>query len=270
MVEKKGAGHRCSNTLGAPDTRTRARTNRPVARRVWAGTEVHLSNTLLLHCYLSWNGSEGGDEKDMQTNPSNSWVAAVAMGVVVASATTPMLAQSRKEIKTLIEQLAPSAQPVLTRLAELNELKAEDWRFHLGDLAHGEAMNLDDTSWQMTHAGSEAPKDAVWYRSVIAVPKLIHGYDPTGASIWFSFRASSREDVPEIINVNGKRLALGADLEPISLTENAKPGDRFLVAVKLLATSRPKKFEGAVLRVDYAQNRPNPHDLGSEICRQRR
>ena len=201
----------------------------------------------------------------MQTNPSNSWVAAVAMGVVVASGTTLMLAQSRKEIKTLIEQLAPSAQPVLTRLAELNELKAEDWRFHLGDLAHGEAMNLDDTSWQTTHAGSEAPKDAVWYRSAITVPTVMHGYDPTGASIWFSFRASSREDVPEIIYVNGKRVALGADLEPISLTENAKPGDRFVVAVKLLATSKPKKFEGAILRVDYAQNRPNPQDLASEI-----
>lgn len=177
----------------------------------------------------------------------------------------PVRAQSPAEMKTLISGLSPDVQTVVDRLGELNQMKAENWRYHLGDLPHGEAMSLDDSSWQTVQPGSEVPAQAVWYRTVITVPQSLGGYDPTGTSIWFSFRVSSHEDVPEIVYLNGRRVALGADLEPIALTDNAKPGERFLVAVKLLATSEPKKFEGATLRVDYAENRPNPGDFRSEV-----
>jgi len=70
----------------------------------------------------------------------------------------------------------------------------------------------------------------------------LHGYDLTGARIWFSFAAYANGPMPEIIYFNGRRVALGDDLEPIVLFDKAKPGDKVLVAVKLLHTVDNKTF----------------------------
>jgi alpha-mannosidase len=40
--------------------------------------------------------------------------------------------------------------------------------------------------------------------------------------------------MPEILYFNGRRVAMGDDLEPVPLFESAKPGDKVTVAVKLL------------------------------------
>ena len=71
--------------------------------------------------------------------------------------------------------------------------------------------------------------------------------------------------MPEIIYFNGRRVALGDDLEPIVLFDQAKPGDKVLVAVKLLHTVDKKTFAGTELKIDFAENRPNPEDLRLEI-----
>jgi alpha-mannosidase len=164
----------------------------------------------------------------------------------------------------LLDKLPPSARTVVQRLGELNEFEASDWRYHPGDIAHGEAVDLKDADWPLVTPG-EAPADAVWYRRWIEIPKTFHGYDATGTRIWFRFGASAQGDLPQIIYFNGRRVALGADLEPIVLTENAKPGDRILIAVKLLQTAGPKRIRGAALRVDYPESRPSPGDLRDEL-----
>jgi alpha-mannosidase len=170
-------------------------------------------------------------------------------------------AQGRQEVQQVAKNLSPAAQATVERLGQLNAFDADDWHYHVGDLAHGEAADLNDASWQVVKPGAEAPAGAAWYRRVIEVPKTFQGYDSTGTKIWFRFNVRSEGDAPQIIYMDGRRVALGADLEPIVLTEHAKPGERFLIAVKLLPTPGPKKFEGAELRVDYAENRPSPNDL---------
>ena len=60
-------------------------------------------------------------------------------------------------------------------------------------------------------------------------------------------------------------MALGDDLEPIVLFEKAKPGDKILVAVKLLNTMDNKIFGGTELKIDFAPERPSPEDLRLEI-----
>ena len=69
--------------------------------------------------------------------------------------------------------------------------------------------------------------------------------------------------MPEIIYFNGRRVALGDDLEPIILAEPAHPGDKILVAVKLLHTVDEKTFEGVSLKIDPPANgsRPDPNDI---------
>ena len=58
-----------------------------------------------------------------------------------------------------IDLLSPTARETVERLGQLNELKADDWRYHVGDVARGEAIDLNDASWQMVQPKSEAPKE---------------------------------------------------------------------------------------------------------------
>ena len=176
------------------------------------------------------------------------------------------LAQSFTPIREQ-KNLSPAAIAKLHTIEMLNSLPVGEWRFHAGDIPHGESPSLDDSTWQLVAPRSKAPNDAVWYRRVIEVPKTLNGYDITGSRIWFQFRANANGPMPEIIYFNGRRVALGDDLEPIVLFEPAKPGDKILVAVKLLHTVDEKTFAGVNLKIEPNPNatgpttRPNPEDI---------
>jgi alpha-mannosidase len=178
---------------------------------------------------------------------------------------SPTLLNAQSIDGSAVKSLPAADQQIITRLGELNTLPSGDWRFHAGDVPHGESPSLDDSSWQVVKPGNEGPNEAAWYRQWIEVPKNLHGYDLTGTRIWFQFRASANGPMPQIIYFNGRRVALGDDLEPIVLFDNAKPGDKVLVAVKLLATVDKKHFDGSEMKIDFAPNRPNPEDERTEF-----
>ena len=174
-------------------------------------------------------------------------------------------AQRNTEFAKATALLPSDAQTVVDRLGSLHELPDGAWKMHGGDLAHGEDANLDESSWQTIDLGAKAPNDAVWFRQSYQVPDTLNGYDLTGSRIWFEFHASANGPMPEILYFNGRRVALGDDLEPIVLFDNAKPGDKVSVAVKLLHTVDVKTFRGATLNIDFPENRPNPEDLREEL-----
>ncbi|HVJ08575.1 MAG TPA: glycoside hydrolase family 38 C-terminal domain-containing protein [Acidisarcina sp.] len=153
---------------------------------------------------------------------------------------------------------------MIQRLDSLRELPVNGWAYHEGDIAHGESPTLDDSGWSKVEKRAEFPTGAMWFRRWIEVPKTLNGYDLTGARIWFQFRAGANGPIPQIIYFNGRRVALGEDLEPIVLFEPAKPGEKVLVAVKLLATVDKKEFHSASARIDFAESRPNPEVLVAE------
>jgi alpha-mannosidase len=179
----------------------------------------------------------------------------LALATAIALLSTTLFAQSFTSVREL-KNLSPSAIAKLHTLETLNSLPGGDWRFHAGDIPHGESLTLDDSTWQLIPAPtdrktySKAPKEAVWYRRTIEVPKTLHGYDITGSRIWFQFEADANGPMPQIIYFNGRRVALGDDLEPIVLFDPAKPGDKILVAVKLLHTVDDKTFTGINLRIE--------------------
>jgi alpha-mannosidase len=177
----------------------------------------------------------------------------------------PSQGQSADQAKRAVSALSGQSQTVIQRLSGLNALPAEGWKTHEGDLAHGEALDLDDSSWPIVHAKAVGGTNAVWYRRSIAVPPTLNGYNLTGARIWFSFHADANGPMPEIIYFNGRRVAMGDDLEPIVLFDHAKPGETVLVAVKLLPTVDKKVFNGTEQKIEFAESRPNPHDLRIEF-----
>jgi alpha-mannosidase len=187
----------------------------------------------------------------------------VLFGALTGSRTAN--AQNADQAKEITKDLGSQAQSVVERLTLFDNLPADKWRFHSGDIPHGESTTLDDSSWQEMKGRTETGNDAQWFRRWIEVPKALHGYDLTGTRIWFQFRVGANGPIPQIIYFNGRRVALGDDLEPIVLFDNAQPGDKVLVAVKLLHTVDKKTFDGSELKIDFAESRPNPEDLRLEL-----
>jgi len=159
----------------------------------------------------------------------------------------------------------PGVEGTVRALRSLQNLSADEWRFHVGDVPHGELASTDDSSWKVVGPNTQAPNDAVWYRRVIEVPQNLRGYDLTGTRIWFQFQAWANGPMPQIIYFNGRRVAMGDDLEPIVLFDDARPGDKVLVAVKILHTVDEKHFGGASLKIDFSSTRPDPSDLLQEL-----
>jgi alpha-mannosidase len=179
--------------------------------------------------------------------------------------TLPAMGQHGKPVSRPGDNLPAASRAVIDRLESLSELPVGVWKMHSGDLAHGEDVNLDDSGWETATMGADTSMDAEWFRQTFSIPGTLHGYDLTGARVWFQFHASANGPIPEILYFNGRRVAMGEDLEPIVLLDDAKPGDKVVVAVKLLATVDVKQFRGATLRIDFPESRPNPEDLAQEF-----
>jgi len=167
--------------------------------------------------------------------------------------------------KRVTRSPANRMESVATRLKSLMYLPEEEWKIHSGDIPHGEAVDLDDSSWKIVGPNSTGPHEALWYRRWIEIPKTLHGYDLTGVKVWFDFQDDANGPATQIVYFNGRRVAMGDDLEPIVLFDPAKPGDRILVAVKLLQTVDQKHFTGANLRIDFSSSRPNPARFFQEM-----
>jgi alpha-mannosidase len=158
--------------------------------------------------------------------------------------------------------ITPESQAILDKLASLSSLPKPDWRYHLGDMEHGESPTLDDANWQPV--SGPLPGEALWLRATIQVPKDLDGYDLTGTQISFRMQIDANGPVTQIVYFNGRRVAMGTDLEPILLFPDAHPGDKVMVAVKLLHSEDQKKFRGSALSIQFAPNRPNPEDFRAE------
>ena len=162
--------------------------------------------------------------------------------------------------------LNTQSQNVLDKLASLSALPEPIWHYHAGDMEHGESSTLDDSGWQTVTSPSTLPGEALWLRAKIEVPKNLNGYDLTGTQISFRLHIDANGPVTQIVYFNGRRVAMGTDLEPIALFADAHPGDRVLVAVKLLHSEDQKRLRGSELTIQFAVNRPNPEDFRKEAA----
>ena len=72
-------------------------------------------------------------------------------------------------------------------------------------------------------------------------------------------------DWTKIVYFNGRRVALGEDLEPIVTFDQAKPGDKVLIAIKLSKTVDVKHVQGSSFLLEPAPSRPSPERVWKEL-----
>jgi alpha-mannosidase len=158
----------------------------------------------------------------------------------------------------------PAERQVLERLGSFSRLPDGQWLMHAGDVPHGEDPSLDTHDWVNTPLPVDTEDGAVWFRQWVTIPENVSGYSLRGVRVDFQFRASAHGGVQEIIYFDGRRVALGESLEPIPLVADPKPGQRFLIVVKLLHSSGPKHVTPASFSIALSSDRPNPATLRDE------
>src|SRR3954464_15661938 len=155
-------------------------------------------------------------------------------------------------------------QQLADKLSAIGDMTAT-WKFHDGNIAHGEAVSLDVTSWTPVDPtprweGHKWNGGSAWFRTTITVPATNKGYDLSGANIW----VNQETDDDIIVYVNGLRIAMGESLEPTEVAKRVKPGDKILLAIKVLAVSGEHHLR-ARLNIVPSQDRPSPLVLADEL-----
>src|ERR1700709_2578373 len=125
------------------------------------------------------------------------WVVGIACAVLLVSA-------HAQESDAALKQLSPATQNVIKGLSQLDRLPTPQWRMHVADMPHGEALELDDSSWQIATLPTQGPSEALWYRAWLEVPKDGRGYYVTVSRIWFSFHVGSDGHWTKIVFFNGR------------------------------------------------------------------
>ena len=153
----------------------------------------------------------------------------------------------------------------LERLNSLTLLPEHEWRTH-ADIAHPEAVSLLDGGWK-TIKIKDHWKGPLVFRREIVVPEKVNGYDIRGCQAKLDLRFRSDDEMMATVFSNGSVVFRGDEdsQQPITLTEDARPGQRFLVAARVDAAEVETTLFAAELRFEPPSNRPDPNLLRVEI-----
>src|ERR1700721_1552530 len=147
-------------------------------------------------------------------------------------------------------QSSGSADPYETTLDRLQSLTSQaeaEWRFH-PDVPHPEDPALNDSAWDVipvknvSGPGGRNPNEQHWtgtrvFRRWIQIPEKINGYATQGSRVRIDLRFGSPGSLRITVFSNGAILYRGSDddILPMLLTENAQPGQKFLIAARGVA-----------------------------------
>jgi alpha-mannosidase len=161
-------------------------------------------------------------------------------------------------------------QPTLHRLESLTTLPLSDWRFH-ADISHPEDSSVNDSAWETIKVGDKWSTGSRVLRRWVEIPEKINGYAVQGGraklDLEFDFMWNNKGPVMISVFSNGSLVSRGDDdmQQPIPLTANAQPGQKFLIAVRIDAPEVETLLKHAKLSIEPAASRPDPAIVRTEI-----
>ncbi|HET9308234.1 MAG TPA: alpha-mannosidase [Candidatus Sulfotelmatobacter sp.] len=179
---------------------------------------------------------------------------------------------------SLSQNSADPKKPVLERLESLTQQAEPQWRFHT-DVPHPEDPGLNDADWgtwtvkNASGPGGQHAEEQHWngtrvFRRWIQIPEKIQGYATEGSRVSLDLRFGSPGSLMITVFSNGAILYRGDDdnIQPVLLTENAQPGQKFLVAVRIVTGDDVQsEFVHSEMTIEPPHSRPNPVLLRLEV-----
>jgi alpha-mannosidase len=199
----------------------------------------------------------------MEESPVKRWIVCALLAMLAAR---PVTAQQPSPTQNMTDPY----RATLDRLESLTTLPLPDWRMH-EDVPHPEDASLDDSAWAAVRVGDKWPTGSRVLRRSIIIPAKINGYALQGArtklDFHFDFNWNNKGPVTIAVFSNGSLVSRGDDdmQQPILLTENAQPGQKFLIAVRIDAPYVETEFHHAHLTFEPTPGRPDPAMLRTEI-----
>jgi alpha-mannosidase len=158
-------------------------------------------------------------------------------------------------------------KPVLDRLQTITVMPVQDWKHH-ADVAHPEDVKLSDVDWPVLPFNKIYNDGPQVVRQTIEIPETLKGYSLRGAKVVLDFRVTSDEQMMISVFNNGALVFRGNEdqQEPIPLTENAQPGQKFVIAMRVgSAPGIGTRVYRSELRITPAAARPDPGLVRAEI-----
>ncbi|MGH8336092.1 MAG: alpha-mannosidase, partial [Gammaproteobacteria bacterium] len=164
-------------------------------------------------------------------------------------------------------QTAPlGTESALSRLESLSNVALPEWRWH-DDVPHPEDPALNDSQWELTKPGAKWSTGTRVFRRWIEIPEKIGGYAVAGARVKLDVAMDSNGPDEIAIFSNGSLVFRGNEdtLQPVLLAENVRPGEKYLVALRMEATEVESNFRRAALMIEPPASRPDPSLLCMEL-----
>ena len=169
-------------------------------------------------------------------------------------------------------------KPTLDHLQSLLRQGETEWKWH-ADVPHPEDPGANDADWQaftvknVSGPGGNNKDEEHWkgtrvFRRWVQIPEKINGYATAGSRVSLDLRFGSQGSLLITVFSNGSILYRGSDddILPVLLTENAQPGQKFLVAARVVAPDDMQaEFFHSELDIQAAGSRPDPGLLRTEI-----
>jgi alpha-mannosidase len=164
-------------------------------------------------------------------------------------------------------------KPTLDRLASLVSEDLPAWQLHT-DVPHPEDPLLDDSGWNTITANPSIDDNAPnhWkgvrvLRRRIELPETINGYSIRGARAKLDLRFGSDAGMIVTVYSNGSLVSRANEeqQQPILLTENVQPGEKFLIAARIDAEQVDTALFRSELIIEPPASRPDPSLIREEV-----
>jgi alpha-mannosidase len=166
----------------------------------------------------------------------------------------------------------------LDRLRALTVQGETEWQIH-ADVPHPEDPGLNDSDWgrftvkNVSGPGGKNPSEEHWtgtrvFRRWIQIPEKINGYATAGSRVMLDLRFGSPNGLMITVFSNETIVYRGSDddILPVLLTQSAQPGQKFLVAARVVGGDDVQsEFFHSEIMIEPPHTRPDPSFLRTEI-----